>query len=152
MLTQTPAPVRPLADADVAVADPDAAFVRANTLVSAATRSTLMVEQLVDEHRTNNMVRNAIKAAANAPGRLLPRVAASRTAERIERTAAQASAEHAGLPASEGELRAFIRAAYAYRDDRVGEAEAAGQDSAQARRLAIVTMQAIVRAMAGEIQ
>ncbi|MFE7237906.1 hypothetical protein [Streptomyces sp. NPDC057580] len=150
MLAQPTNTASPLYDADAATTDPNTRFVRANTRVSAATRSTLMVERLVNEHHARNAVQAAIKAAAGAPGRLLPQVAASRAAEDIQRTAAKAEAEHAGLPASEGELRAFIRAAYAYRDDRGAEAEAAGQDPVQARRLAVITMQAIVRAMAGE--
>ncbi|MEU0832298.1 hypothetical protein [Streptomyces sp. NPDC005969] len=108
------------------------------------------VHPLADGHRVRNAVQAAIKAAAHAPGRLLPQVAAARASESILRTAAQAEAEHAGLPDSEGELRAFIRAAYAFRDDRAAEAEATGQDPEQARRLAMIAMQAVVRAMAGE--
>jgi hypothetical protein len=150
MLAQPTNTAAPLYDADAATTDPNTRFVRTNTRVSAATRSTRLVEQLVDEYRTNNMVRAVIAAAADAPGRLMPQVAASRAAERLQRTAAETEADHAGLPTSEGELRAFIRAAYAYRDDRVAEAEAAGQDPAQARRLAAITMQAIVSALAGE--
>lgn len=109
----TTAPVNPLTDGDAALVDADARFIRANTTVTAATRSTAMVEQLTDEHRVGKAVQAVIKAAADPSGRLLPRVAAARAAERIQRTAAQADAERAGLPTSEGELRAFIRAAYA---------------------------------------
>ncbi|MGI5512759.1 hypothetical protein [Streptomyces sp. CA-106131] len=154
MVAQTPTPnaAAPLYDGDAATTDPNTRFVRANTLVCAAEHSTAAVEQLVDEHHARNTVRAAISAAADAPGRLLPRVAASRAAERIQRVAAQAEAQHAGLPASEGELRAFIRAAYAYRDDRAAEAKTTGHDPLQARRLAVVTLQAIVHAMAGERQ
>lgn len=141
-------PVPQLWDADGATTDPRARDLRANTLVSSPTHSTLMAEQLVAEHDARKAVRAVIKGAADAP--LLPQVAAARAAEGIQRTAAQADAERAGMPASEGELRAFVRAAYAYRDDLAAEAKATGQDPAQARRLAMITMQAIVRAMGRE--
>jgi hypothetical protein len=152
-LTQTtPNTAAPLWDADAATTDPNSRAVRASTLVSAAAHSTAMVAQLVDEHCARNTVRAAISTAADAPGPLLPRVAASRAAERFQRAAAQAEAEHAGLPTSEGELWAFIRAAYAYRDDRAAEAKTTGHDPDEARRLAVVTLQAIVNAMAGDGQ
>lgn len=118
---------------------------RAATAVAAQRAATLVPVPEADA------VRAVIMAAAEAPGQLLPQVAAARAAEDIQRAAAQVEAEHAGLPASEGEIRAFIRAAYAYRDDLAAEAKTAGQDPAQARRVAVITMQAIVRAMAGEV-
>lgn len=134
-----------LSDADAAATDPLTRFVRASTLVSAG-RPTAVVEQ----HSARNMVQAVIKAAADAPGRLTPRGAAAKVAKVIQQSAAEAAAEAAGMPASEGELSAFVRAAYAYRDDLAAEALAAGQDPAQARHVAEVTMRAIVRAMAGE--
>ncbi|MEU3750585.1 MULTISPECIES: hypothetical protein [Streptomyces] len=64
MVSQAPAPVHPLADADASLTDPDTAFIRANTLVSAATRSTLMVEQLLDEHHRRGAVDKVASALA----------------------------------------------------------------------------------------
>lgn len=139
----------PLPDADAATTDPITRFVRANTLVSAGC-SSAVVEQLTAEHHARNMVQAIIKAAADAPGHLTPRGAAAQVAKDIQQSAAEAAAEAAGMPASEGELSAFVRAAYTYRDNLAAEAKVAGQNPAQARHAAEVTMQAIVRAMAGE--
>ncbi|MEV0912704.1 hypothetical protein AB0I93_00130 [Streptomyces sp. NPDC049967] len=136
-----------LSDADAA--DPLTRFVRTSALGSAG-RPTAVVEQHRAEHHARNMVQAVIKAAAAAPGRLTPRGAAAKVAKDIQQSAAEAAAEAAGMRASEGELSAFIRAAYTYRDNLAAEAMVAGQDPAQARHIAEVTMRAIVRAMAGE--
>ncbi|WP_017239526.1 hypothetical protein [Streptomyces sp. SS] len=64
MVSQAHAPTHPLANADAAITDPDIAFIRAHTLVSAATRSTLMVEQLRDERHRRNAVAKAASALA----------------------------------------------------------------------------------------
>ncbi|MFG2671168.1 hypothetical protein [Streptomyces sp. NPDC048445] len=136
----------PLSDADAAMTDPDTRFVRANTLVSA---DHSRAEQFT-AHNARTVVQDTIKAAAAAPGHLTPRGAAADAAAGIQRAAAEAAAAAAGMPASEGELSAFVRATYAYRDTLVAEAVAAGQDPAVARHVAAVTTRGIVRAIAGE--
>lgn len=91
MLAHTPVsgPVPQLWDADGAATDPRAHYLRANTRVSAVTRSTTMVEQLVDAHHTRKAEREQAEQAH------------ARREDAVARAAAACDAYHAAKAADD---------------------------------------------------